>query len=91
MHNPLDLVSKLADEEQGTGLYQYFIKLVPTIYEAPDGARTNTNQYSYTERFRPLASSLTHTDHDHNKHTKRRKSSDWRRRWPTRWTRAAYQ
>jgi len=68
MNNPLDQVVKVVDEEQGTGLYQYFIKLVPTIYEAPDGARTNTNQYSYTERFRPLASSLAHTDHDHNKH-----------------------
>jgi hypothetical protein len=56
--NPMDGVSKLADEEQGTGLYQYFIKLVPTVYEKKSGGSIVTNQFSYTERFRPLAASM---------------------------------
>lgn len=58
--NPMDGIAKVADEEQGTGLYQYFIKLVPTVYETKGAAARNilTNQFSYTERFRPLAASM---------------------------------
>lgn len=82
--NPMDGVTKLADKEQGTGLYQYFIKLVPTVYESKGDDNIVTNQFSYTERFRPLASSMggarnvqkdtkeedkDHPGHDdHNKH-----------------------
>lgn len=38
----------------GTGLFQYFIKVIPTIYTNEIGERLYTNQYTYTERFRPL-------------------------------------
>jgi len=44
---------------------------VPTIYEAASGETTWTNQFSYTERFRPLATHLgghAAKDEDHNKH-----------------------
>jgi len=44
---------------------------VPTIYEAANGETTWTNQFSYTERFRPLATHLgghAAKDEDHNKH-----------------------
>mmetsp|Transcript_52488 Transcript_52488/g.67307 ORF Transcript_52488/g.67307 Transcript_52488/m.67307 type:complete len:439 (-) Transcript_52488:104-1420(-) len=76
--NPLDSIYRIASEEQGTGLYQYFIKLVPTIYEDSSGDVTWTNQFSFTERFRPLAAHLgghpkdigndgKHHEGDHNK------------------------
>ena len=40
--------------EGSTGLYQYFIKVVPTVYKDTNRKILNTNQYTYTERFRPL-------------------------------------
>lgn len=56
--NPMSKLTRIASEDQGTGLYQYFIKLVPTIYEGRGGDMTFTNQFSFTERFRPLAAHL---------------------------------
>jgi len=51
--NPLDGATFHVDEKVGTGLNQYFIQIVPTIYK--DGSKTlTTNQFSYTKRFRPL-------------------------------------
>ena len=40
-----------------TGLKQYFIKVVPTLYTDESSILPQymlTNQYTYTERFRPL-------------------------------------
>uniref|UniRef100_A0A7S2HLU8 Endoplasmic reticulum vesicle transporter C-terminal domain-containing protein n=1 Tax=Octactis speculum TaxID=3111310 RepID=A0A7S2HLU8_9STRA len=67
----MDSVVKMVDEQQGTGLFQYFIKVVPTIYESREGPKIITNQYSFTERFRPLerpGGQLHDLLHDHNKH-----------------------
>ncbi|KAL9187323.1 hypothetical protein ACHAXT_001426 [Thalassiosira profunda] len=63
----MNSVSKVVTEETGTtGLFQYFIKVVPTKYKgdivADMGVTTRegseelleTNRYFYTERFRPL-------------------------------------
>jgi hypothetical protein len=62
----LNGVSKYVTEETGTtGLFQYFIKVVPTRYRGDiiedmgvtiiEGERVlETNRYFYTERFRPL-------------------------------------
>ena len=36
----------------GSGFFQYYIKVVPTIYEPLGAAPLHTNQYSYTELFR---------------------------------------
>lgn len=36
-------------------MFQYFIKVVPTIYEGLDGTFINTNQFSVTEHYRILA------------------------------------
>ena len=58
-------VTKVVTEETGTtGLFQYFIKVVPTVYKGADvlgdmalEVKDNlleTNRYFYTERFRPL-------------------------------------
>ena len=55
MAAPLEGARRYVTPETGTGLFQYFIKLVPTIYRAaPDAAPVRTVRYSYTQRFRPL-------------------------------------
>jgi len=53
---PLVGAERTVDPRVGTGLFQYFIKLVPTIYRASEGAPpVKTVRYSYTARFRPLS------------------------------------
>mmetsp|Transcript_10818 Transcript_10818/g.29908 ORF Transcript_10818/g.29908 Transcript_10818/m.29908 type:complete len:543 (+) Transcript_10818:205-1833(+) len=58
---PLNNVAKIVEEKHGTtGLFQYFIKIVPTTYVTPssskgvDEDRRETNGFFFTERFRPL-------------------------------------
>ena len=52
---PLRGTKRIVDAATGTGLFQYFIKLVPTIYKAsPTAEPVRTVRYSYTQRFRPL-------------------------------------
>jgi hypothetical protein len=51
IHNPLDTTSKLVTD--GSALYQYFVKVVPTIYEYSDGRQIVSNQYSVTQHMRP--------------------------------------
>lgn len=41
--------------DESTGLFQYFIRVIPTIYTNERGRQTFTNQYTITDRFRPLA------------------------------------
>lgn len=48
--NPLDDVSKVVTS--GSALYQYFIKVVPTVYEYASGKNIRTNQYSVTQHIR---------------------------------------
>merc|ERR1712216_117419 len=50
MINPLDDTPKILYE--GSGYFQYYIKIVPTTYEPLRGTPVHTNQYSYTELFR---------------------------------------
>ena len=53
--HPLNGVSKIVDHKRGTtGLFQYFIKVVPTTYVTKAEGRRETNGYFFTERFRPL-------------------------------------
>jgi hypothetical protein len=48
-------VSKIVAKEHGTtGLFQYFIKVVPTTFIPTAGSPVETNAYFFTERFRPL-------------------------------------
>lgn len=55
MQTTLNGVSKIVREEHGTtGLFQYFIKVVPTTYIPRYGEPVDTNAYYFTERFRPL-------------------------------------
>lgn len=40
---------------KNTGLFQYFLRVVPTIYTDEHGRQTFASQYTVTDRFRPLA------------------------------------
>ncbi|KAL6645677.1 hypothetical protein ACP70R_012469 [Stipagrostis hirtigluma subsp. patula] len=51
--NPLDGVEWIQDHSNGlTGMYQYFVKVVPTIYTDIRGRKIHSNQFSVTEHFR---------------------------------------
>ncbi|CAN6295281.1 unnamed protein product [Urochloa humidicola] len=51
--NPLDGVVWTQDNSNGlTGMYQYFVKVVPTIYTDIRGRKIYSNQFSVTEHFR---------------------------------------
>ena len=50
MVNPLDDTPKILTN--GSGYFQYYLKVVPTVYEPLRGAPLRTNQFSYTELFR---------------------------------------
>ena len=52
--NPLSNSVRMIDSNVGTGLFQYFIKLVPTVYSSDSSSPIITNEYTVTERFRPL-------------------------------------
>ena len=50
MVNPLDDTPKILHD--GSGYFQYYLKIVPTIYEYAGQPALHTNQFSYTELFR---------------------------------------
>lgn len=52
--NPLDGISRIVTPTVGTGLFQYFIRIIPTIYTDERSRQLHTNQYTITERFKPL-------------------------------------
>eukprot|EP00878_Enallax_costatus_P011895 GHUV01012419.1.p1 GENE.GHUV01012419.1~~GHUV01012419.1.p1 ORF type:complete len:384 (+),score=81.13 GHUV01012419.1:266-1417(+) len=65
MRNPLDGVMQVAPKKpsdaQGkkpTGMYQYFLKVVPTDYIDRSNISTQTNQFSVTENFRESADAM---------------------------------
>ena len=45
---------RIIGETNNTGLFQYFIRVIPTIYTDEMGTKISTNQYTITDRFRPL-------------------------------------
>jgi len=51
--NPLDGISKVATRN-GSSMYQYFIKIVPTIYESYSGRVIDTNQFSVTDHMKAI-------------------------------------
>ena len=53
--NPLDKTQRIVGTGASTGLYQYFIRVIPTIYTDESTQKTNTNQFTVTDRFRPLS------------------------------------
>ena len=68
----LNGVTKIVTEQHGTtGLFQYYIKVVPTTYLPEKGkdAALETNRYFFTESFRPLITEIEeeHIDADGKK------------------------
>lgn len=51
---PLDGVTKILQNEGG-GVFQYFIKIIPTVYYNWRGAQMHTNAFSVTDQFKPIA------------------------------------
>mmetsp|Transcript_32124 Transcript_32124/g.44540 ORF Transcript_32124/g.44540 Transcript_32124/m.44540 type:complete len:338 (+) Transcript_32124:258-1271(+) len=49
--NPLDGTKRILTEEEGTGTFKYFLKVVPTTYNSLNGPDIPTNQFSVTEYF----------------------------------------
>ena len=55
MANPLDGHVGVYDlHKSATGVFQYFIKIVPTIYIDGRGRTTKSNQFSFTHKFTPV-------------------------------------
>jgi hypothetical protein len=54
------LVNFKDDPEHAMAMYQYFVKVVPTVYESLGGNLLNTNQFSVTEYFKPLKGEQGH-------------------------------
>lgn len=57
--NPLDGVDKVETVESSS-MYQYFIKIVPTVYESLNGDPITTNQFSVTEHYKNLGGEGNH-------------------------------
>jgi len=60
MKNPLDTVSKGFNVSDPAGMFQYFVKIVPTTYESLSGNVLATNQYSVTEHYKALKGESAH-------------------------------
>lgn len=55
--NPLDGVEQ--GQQTSTGMYQYFLKVVPTVYTDIRGHKILSNQFSVTEHFKAAEIGLT--------------------------------
>jgi len=49
MQNPLDGTKMIWGEAEGSPMYEYFLSVVPTVYEYLNGTTLYTNQFSVTE------------------------------------------
>jgi len=68
--NPLDGVHKFIQQDEMV-MFQYFLKIVPTVYENLDHQVIKTNQYSATERIKVLPPNIGKPNpqqphHDHS-------------------------
>ena len=53
--NALDSVQKSVDHHKShTGVFQYYVKIIPTQFTTSRGYVTESNQYSFTEKFVPV-------------------------------------
>lgn len=53
LDNPLDHTDRILTEEEGSGTFKYFLKVVPTTYQSNNAPDIPTNQFSVTEYFMP--------------------------------------
>lgn len=56
INSPLDGEIRTLDSLRG--MYQYYLKIVPTKYESYDGKEIESNTYAVTEHFRKLGNSM---------------------------------
>ena len=59
-HYPLDGHTRML--ESGSGMHQYFVKLVPTVYKALGAAPVHSFQFSVTEHLRKIDPRLLNTE-----------------------------
>jgi len=52
VQNPMDGVARIMRPQDGQGMYQYFVKVVPTLYRTARGHEIDTNQFSVTEHYK---------------------------------------
>lgn len=50
----------MSTDPRQSSLYQYYIKVVPTIYQHLDSSVINTNQFSVTEYYKELGTDGNH-------------------------------
>lgn len=53
--NPLDSTSQIIPASGGSAHMQYFLKVVPTVYEGSFGGPMDTNQFSVTQQTHPIS------------------------------------
>lgn len=53
-HFALAAAVQIIKDNGSTGLFQYFIKVIPTEYSELSGSVRSTNQYMHSHRFRPF-------------------------------------
>eukprot|EP00959_Pyramimonas_sp_CCMP1952_P376452 7885186-Pyramimonas_sp.AAC.2 len=51
--NPLDGTDRIMKEDEGSGTFKYFLKVVPTTYSQLKGPEIPTNQFSVNEYYMP--------------------------------------
>ncbi len=51
---PLDKHEALLDDKTGTARFQYFVKVVPTVYKTLHGRETRSHQFSVTEHVKKV-------------------------------------
>lgn len=56
MKNPLDGATAVTEAEHAAGMYQYFLKVVPTSFKSRGALPIATNQFSVTENYKEGAS-----------------------------------
>ena len=57
--NSLDGIKKQIDRHLSqTGVYQYYVKIIPTQFTNGRGTITKSNQYSFTEKFVPVGEGI---------------------------------
>eukprot|EP00943_MAST-04B_sp_MAST-4B-sp1_P007112 g7112.t1 len=67
--NPLDTVSKSINiHKSKTGVYQYYIKVIPTLYTKYNGVVLSSNQYSYTDKFVPVGEGVPEEEETKKEH-----------------------
>jgi hypothetical protein len=67
--NPLDGRTQIVDgHKSATGVYQYFVKVVPTVFRDTWGNEKRTNDFAFTEKFTPVGEAKDAKHDEHHAH-----------------------